>query len=361
LFAGAPERLIRKARGMKQYAGLKAWAVLAALAILGVAGMAEADIVVYVKKENRVVPLKVTKYSEYGRDVYVYRPSGASKAIPKSKICAIVNDGQGPYVHILNRCAFTPKQLAKIKKVQEIVRRRKEAVRQAKEEKRKALEVRIKAVEDAYQRGWEAAREAEMDKTWLAAEATLDQDDALKLGQEHIRDRNLPAAERAYARYKLLEKKVKRAWEIAKAEEPKAFLAWITAYNRNYPWARKTRRKDWVANIRKQMKRNDWKIQAEAEKQLVNKKGATRKAQDEIDLSREVDRSIRDYCQGLVGDSYALMEACVQQEKQARQNLGSQMTDPKIMSHCKGIVGDSYSLMEACIRQEEEAKRRLGY
>jgi len=44
--AGAPERLIRKARGMKQYAGLKVCAVLAALAIMGVGGVAEAATIV---------------------------------------------------------------------------------------------------------------------------------------------------------------------------------------------------------------------------------------------------------------------------------------------------------------------------
>jgi len=118
------------------------------LAVLVIPQMvqADADIVVYLKEGNKVVPVKVTTYSDYGGGVvYVYRPSGASKTIPKSKICAIVNDGGGPYVHILNRCAFTPNQLAKIKKVQEIVRRRKEAISQDMEKERKARGKQIKA------------------------------------------------------------------------------------------------------------------------------------------------------------------------------------------------------------------------
>ncbi|MBH0177836.1 MAG: hypothetical protein HP491_08195 [Nitrospira sp.] len=69
--------------------------------------------------------------------------------------------------------------------------------------------------------------------------------------------------------------------------------------------------------------------------------------------------SIRDYCKGIVGDSYSLMEACIRGEEQARLNLQSGSTDRKIEAYCKKIVGGSYKLMEACIRREEQSRANI--
>ncbi len=133
--------------------------VVLVLAILGIGGVAEADIVVYVKDGNKAVPVKVTKYSDYGRVVYAYLPSGASKKLPKSKICAIVDRGRD-YVHVINRCAFTPSQLTEIQRVTERQRRRTEATRQAMKEEREAREAEEEAERERSRKDSGAARSA---------------------------------------------------------------------------------------------------------------------------------------------------------------------------------------------------------
>lgn len=71
--------------------------------------------------------------------------------------------------------------------------------------------------------------------------------------------------------------------------------------------------------------------------------------------------SIEEYCRKIVGDSYSLMETCIQQEREARSKIQMRSTDKKIEKYCQSIVGESYSLVETCIEQEEGAKNRLGY
>ncbi len=155
---------------MKRYVAMTIYGAVVALAILGIEGMAEADIVIYVKDGNKAVPVKVTKYSEFRRVVYVYLPSGASKKLPKSKICAIVNDGEGGYARILNRCAFTPQQLAKIQKAREEASRRGGAISQAMRKEREAREARNRRKQEAEAR---ARREAEETKLRLRAYTSL--------------------------------------------------------------------------------------------------------------------------------------------------------------------------------------------
>ncbi len=87
MFAGAPERLIRKARVMKQYAGLKVCAVLAALAIVGVGGVAEADFVIFLRNGNDI---KVSKYKDAGNHI-VYERYGGKITVPKTRVKAIKN------------------------------------------------------------------------------------------------------------------------------------------------------------------------------------------------------------------------------------------------------------------------------
>lgn len=69
--------------------------------------------------------------------------------------------------------------------------------------------------------------------------------------------------------------------------------------------------------------------------------------------------SIQDYCKGVVGESYTLMEACLRGEEEARARLQTQPIDPQIKSYCKKIVGKSYTLMESCVRQEEAARANV--
>ena len=144
---------------MNRYVAMSICGAVVALAILGIEGMAEADIVIYLKKGNKAVPVKVTKYSDYGRVVYAYLPSGASKKLPKSKICAIVDRGRD-YVHVINRCAFTPSQLAEIQRVTERQRRRTEATRQAMKEEREAREAEEEAERERSRKDSGAARSA---------------------------------------------------------------------------------------------------------------------------------------------------------------------------------------------------------
>ena len=70
---------------------------------------------------------------------------------------------------------------------------------------------------------------------------------------------------------------------------------------------------------------------------------------------------IQRYCQSIVGDSYSLMETCIEQEKNARYNISQMSVSKRIYKYCRNIVGDSYALTETCIRQEQDAKARLGY
>jgi tetratricopeptide (TPR) repeat protein len=87
LFAGVPERLIRKARVMKQYAGLKVCTVLAAFAIMGVAGVAEADFVIILRNGSDI---KVSEYRDVGNHI-VYERYGGKISISKTRVEAIKN------------------------------------------------------------------------------------------------------------------------------------------------------------------------------------------------------------------------------------------------------------------------------
>ena len=69
--------------------------------------------------------------------------------------------------------------------------------------------------------------------------------------------------------------------------------------------------------------------------------------------------SIKDYCKKTVGDSYSLMETCINSELEAKTKIESKSVPGRIMSYCEKIVGDSYSLMETCIDSELEAKAKI--
>ena len=195
---------------MKRYVAMSICGAVVVLAILGIGGVAEANTVVYVKNGNKADPVKVTKYSEFRRVVHIYPLSGAPKAMPKSKICAIVNDGERGYVRILNRCVFTPEQFAKIQKVREKAYRRSEAIKQAIKEAQDA-EIRAKAEKERKRKAREAARKAreaavkaEIEEGGFAAEVCRDADEkmqrALRLAKDkpaEQRDKILDAAKRA--------------------------------------------------------------------------------------------------------------------------------------------------------------------
>ena len=70
--------------------------------------------------------------------------------------------------------------------------------------------------------------------------------------------------------------------------------------------------------------------------------------------------SIDSYCRSIVGESYSLMEVCINQETVARNEVSKKVTEPKIQNYCQNIVGDSYSLQETCINQEERAKQNIS-
>ena len=70
---------------------------------------------------------------------------------------------------------------------------------------------------------------------------------------------------------------------------------------------------------------------------------------------------IKTYCQRIVGDSFSLQETCIQQEEQAKSNIARMSVSARVLNYCKRIVGESYALMETCIQQEQGAKSRLGY
>ena len=140
------------------------------LAILGIAGVAEADITIYVKNGSTAAPVKVKAYDLTYRVVIAWLPSGVRKVMPKSTICAIVDDGRESRVHILNKCAFTPDEFAKIQKVKEKIRKRSEALKQLREEQRKAANAKWAA--KALRRN-RARREAEDAKSRLRAYTSL--------------------------------------------------------------------------------------------------------------------------------------------------------------------------------------------
>jgi hypothetical protein len=70
--------------------------------------------------------------------------------------------------------------------------------------------------------------------------------------------------------------------------------------------------------------------------------------------------SIKEYCEGIVGDSYSLLNTCIDNEEESRAKILNSNTDPKIFKHCKGIVGDSWSLMNTCVKNELKAKGELA-
>jgi hypothetical protein len=72
---------------MRQYAGLKVCAVLAALAIVGVAGVAEADFVIFLRNGNDI---KVSEYRDVGNHI-VYERYGGKITVPKTGVKAIKN------------------------------------------------------------------------------------------------------------------------------------------------------------------------------------------------------------------------------------------------------------------------------
>ncbi len=74
-----------------------------------------------------------------------------------------------------------------------------------------------------------------------------------------------------------------------------------------------------------------------------------------------VDSKIKSYCENIVGESHNLIRSCIKQEQEAKEWLRRRSVDPGIKSHCKNIVGESYNLMKSCVKQEEGAKIRLGY
>ena len=51
--------------------------------------------------------------------------------------------------------------------------------------------------------------------------------------------------------------------------------------------------------------------------------------------------SIREHCEKIVGDSFALTEVCIQNEQKAKRNIAAMSVDPKILTYCQKIVGDS--------------------
>ncbi|MDX2253216.1 MAG: hypothetical protein NW202_13100 [Nitrospira sp.] len=69
--------------------------------------------------------------------------------------------------------------------------------------------------------------------------------------------------------------------------------------------------------------------------------------------------SPQEYCKGVAGESYRLLETCMRGEEEARNRLQSRSLDPQIKAYCKKIADGSYRLMETCIRREEEAKANI--
>ena len=76
-------------------------------------------------------------------------------------------------------------------------------------------------------------------------------------------------------------------------------------------------------------------------------------------LKRTIEPKIELYCESIASGSYSLQETCINQEERAKQNVSSMYPSNTVMSYCKSIVGDSYSLLETCIKQEQGAKTRL--
>jgi len=69
--------------------------------------------------------------------------------------------------------------------------------------------------------------------------------------------------------------------------------------------------------------------------------------------------SIKEYCEGIVGDSYSLLNTCIDNEKESKAKIFRRSSDPKIFNYCKKIVGESWSLMDTCINNEMKSKGEL--
>jgi hypothetical protein len=67
----------------------------------------------------------------------------------------------------------------------------------------------------------------------------------------------------------------------------------------------------------------------------------------------------REYCLSTVGQSYVLVESCLEMEAEARRELEAMPPTPgEIKSHCQGIA-DSARLYLTCVRMELKAMGRL--
>lgn len=73
------------------------------------------------------------------------------------------------------------------------------------------------------------------------------------------------------------------------------------------------------------------------------------------------DQRIINFCKQMSGDSYIVMEKCIQSEEKAKSNLARMSVSERVLNQCKQMSGDSYIVLEKCIEMEQKAKSRLGY
>jgi hypothetical protein len=71
------------------------------------------------------------------------------------------------------------------------------------------------------------------------------------------------------------------------------------------------------------------------------------------------------YCENVsqsVGGSYTILQGCITQEQQARQELAGMAIQARILSYCTNVaesVGGSYTILRGCITQETRARQNL--
>lgn len=76
-------------------------------------------------------------------------------------------------------------------------------------------------------------------------------------------------------------------------------------------------------------------------------------------VAEKTDDSIKTYCSRIAGESYSLMETCIEGEERARERLADRRVEKKIMDYCGRIVNESFSLLETCINGEERSKKAI--
>ena len=73
------------------------------------------------------------------------------------------------------------------------------------------------------------------------------------------------------------------------------------------------------------------------------------------------DRNINNHCKSEWGTDYEMLEYCIKNQEEAKNNLRNKIISPEISQKCKNEWGTNYEMVDYCVKNQEEAKRNLGY